>query len=223
MRVHLLPAAVALLAGAAPRVVVAQTQFQGSVSIRVMQDNGAPQVITYSVRNGVARYDVNGPGGEATSMIMDQGAGRMVILMPSQHVYMEQPMDLMPAAPKGAAPPSHASVKPTGRKETIAGYECEHVIVKDDSSKPVDVCVTHALGSFMAKPSRRGSMSGGGPSNDWSAQLGPGAFPLRVTEEGRTMFEVVSVKREHLDAALFAPPPGWQKIDMSGMGRMQRP
>lgn len=222
MRFRVLPAALALMA-AVPCVVRAQAQFQGTVVIRMMQENGSAQVLKYSVRDGVARYDMNGNNAESAVMILDQAAGKMLFLIPTQHMYMEQPMDVS-GTPKGAAPAKHGSVKATGRKETIAGYECEHMIVQDDASKPVDVCVTHALGNFMSRPSRRGSMGGGGvPGEEWSSQLGPNAFPLRVTESNRVMFEVVSVKRERLDAALFAPPAGWQRMDMSGMGHPQRP
>jgi hypothetical protein len=135
----------------------------------------------------------------------------MLMMMASQKMYMEM------AIPPGVGQPSSAAGKAdvtrTGKTETIAGHKCEHVIVKEEA-QTYDVCVAQDLGNFInpafANPMGRGSAS------DWSAKIGDG-FPLRVAKGDRTIMEVTKVEPGTLDAALFAPPTDWQKMQMPGM------
>jgi hypothetical protein len=61
----------------------------------------------------------------------------------------------------------------------------------------------------------------GGPPKQpgWQAALANGAFPLKVQKGDKVMLEVTRVDKKTLDAALFAPPEGFQKLDMRGMMR----
>jgi len=144
-------------------------------------------------------------------MLMTPSDGKMVVVMPMQRMYMEQSMDtLMARAGVGDKGPA---VKWTGKKETIAGYQCEHATVTGPDGKSADACITKELGTFTM-PS--GPMSGGRRSEGWQGGLGPEMFPLKVTVGTDVAFEVTRVEKKTLDASLFSLPTGYQKMQMPG-------
>ena len=61
---------------------------------------------------------------------------------------------------------------------------------------------------------------GRGAAPAWAAGL-ENAFPLKVSQNNATVMEVTKIERKSLDASLFAPPEGFQKMSMPGM--MKRP
>lgn len=188
----------------------AQT-FEGKITMRTTSDDGRTQDMQFLTKGGKIRIEMAGRGGPGV-MVMDQANRKMLMMMPSQKMYMEM---AIPAGvgqpPAGAA--SKADVTRTGKTETIAGHKCEHVLVKE-SAQTFDVCVAQDLGNFI-NPSLANPM-GRGSSNDWSAKIGNG-FPMRVSKGDKVMMEVTKVEPGTLDASLFTPPSDWQKMEMPGM------
>ena len=208
-------AALMFAAAFSPAVVAAQTpRFEGVVSM-VLHNNGMANEAQYSVKDGQVRMDVQA-GGMQAYMLMAPADGKMVIVMPAQRMYMEQSMDgLMAAGGATKTDIKKPEVKMTGKKETIAGLECEHATITDDTGHNADACLTKSLGSFML-PS--GPMGRGGQAG-WQTALGEGMFPLKVTVDNQVAFEVVRVEKKSLDNSIFLLPDGFQKMNMPSMGR----
>jgi len=160
--------------------------------------------VQYLLRQGVMRMEMN-RGEHAAVMIVDPTAKTSYMLMPQQRMYMVMPFTQGAGAdPQRPAP----EVVRTGKKETIAGYECEHWLVKDTTGD-VDACVATGLGAFAM---------GGGPGREasWSGVFREHrGFPLKVSKAGTgTMMEVTKIEPKRLDASLFAPPADYKKMEM---------
>lgn len=195
----------------------AQTPFEGAVSMTLAGESGRANDATYLMKDGKVRVEMAGPRGEQAVVIFDAAAKQMLMLMPSEKMYIVQSF----GAIAGMSPPgaSQVTVTRTGTKETIAGYECEHVTVSDNAGS-ADVCVAHGLGAWQMPTA--GGMRGGPPQAEaWQQALGADAFPLKVTKGAQTVMLVTRVDRKSLDASLFAAPDGYTKMDMGSM--MRRP
>ena len=139
-------------------------------------------------------------------------------------MYMEQPFAPIADATRASQQNTRATVTATGKKETIAGYKCEHYLVADADGANVDACVARGLGSFMQAPS--GNPMAGGAStstNDWTGKLGKDGFPLKVTKGNTTVMEVTKIEKAPLDPSLFSAPDGWKKFDMPNIRGMRPP
>jgi hypothetical protein len=97
----------------------------------------------------------------------------------------------------------------TGKKETIAGYECEHATVEEKTGT-TDMCLAKGLGKFLMPNSPMGGNRSSQP--DWQAALGD-SFPLRVQQpDGSIAFEVTKIEKKTLEAELFVVPDSYQKM-----------
>jgi hypothetical protein len=195
--------------------------FEGKVTMKITsQDSNGPQTISYSLKDGLARFDVTGAHGGA-AVIMDTGAHQMTILMPQQQMYMVRPLPQAQAAQAQQQAAHDSSFEPTGEKETILGYECTKYT--DTTPKEVtELWVTDQLGFFA------GMTMGGGPGGrgqaprQWEEVVkGKGFFPLRVVTKvgGKEKFrmEAVSIDKQPLPDSTFQAPEGWRKFDMGAM------
>jgi hypothetical protein len=211
-----------LLTAATATSLAAQSTFEGAVSMTLSGDNGRSTDLTYMMsKDGKIRMEMQvGRGGRGATMIMDLAQKQMLMLMPEQKMYMVQSLAGAMDAAQGARGASTATVTRTGQKETIAGYECEHVTVTDNGATS-DVCLAHGLGRWMT-PAPGGMGRGGPPKSDpWEAGIGADGFPLKVTKGGQTIVLVTKIDKKSLDASLFAQPDGYTKMDLGAM--MKRP
>ena len=203
-------AAVAVVAGAAR----AQT-FEGSVTMHLNSARGGSDML-WSMKGDRGRMDMNG-GGNPIYMIR-QG-DKMTIVIPAQRMYIEQAIPegmKNPAARGGRGTPT--DVQFTGKKETIAGYECEHVIVTSNDGQ-YDSCIAKGLGTFMM-PSNPMSRGGGDDSPATAAlrKLGGDVFPLKVQKVGGPVdLEVTKIEKKSLDDSMFSPPSDYRKLDVGGL------
>ena len=203
----------ALLLALAATTLAAQSPFEGAISMTMTGDNGKTTELTYLVKGGKMRFDVAGGRGEQVAMIIDPAEKKSLMIMTSQRMYMEQ--DFADAAASAAEKDKPAEVKRTGRTETVAGYKCEHMMITESNGSTSDVCVASGLGSFMMPGGRGGPPRG----PEWQSALDNGAFPLKVQKGDKVTLEVTKIEKKTLDAALFAPPEGFQKFDMGSMMR----
>lgn len=199
--------------------LAAQGSFEGAMTVKVADSKGKESSIAYMMKDGKIRMNQPGPKGENMGIIIDGSTKKMLMLMDAQKMYME--MELKSPAEKKPAGDRRTTAERTGRMERIAGYNCEHVIVTDDDGTATDACVSGELGSFRMP-------MGGGPMTQprepgWASGLGANAFPLRVQKGEKVVFEVTTVERKSLDAALFAPPSGFNKFEMPSMPSFKRP
>lgn len=210
-----------LLCGTAS--VVSAQPFEGVITMRMSGARAgadAPQEIEYMSHGGKVRVNAKtqmGPMG----IIGIPEEKKLYLLIDPQSTYMEISTDAA-AARAGAATANMGEPKitRTGKKETIAGRECEHITV-EVQQETTDVCVARGLGPFMNAMSGVGSMMGmggrgGNATPAWQRSLAAdGAFPLKVTrQDGTVQLEVTKIEPRKLPDALFAVPGNYTKMDM---------
>jgi uncharacterized protein DUF4412 len=198
-----------------PAALSAQAKFEGTITAKMSAPAGAAEV-TYLIKGDQFRMDVNGRGG-GMYILRDQSKNATYMVMPAQRMYMETPP---PSPSEVAAEAKNPDIKMTGKKETVAGVECEHVLITSDGIQ-YDACVAHGLGMFPIVNNPMGRGRGAEPPPAWQ-KLGRDAFPLKVQRAGdQISFEVTKIEKKSLDASLFALPDGFQ--NMGGMGRGRPP
>jgi hypothetical protein len=193
----------------------ARAQFEGVITMRVQQPNGAaPMAITQFVRGGSTRTEMTGPMGEM-AMIADAAKGQGYMVLPAQQTYMQMTLPTTAQATERVRnSPQQPKVARTGRRETIAGYGCEHWNVQVDTVT-FDACMASGLPVWSSV--MQGGRRGGG-STGWLSMVGDGSlFPLRVTRAGSSvaLVEVTSIEKKALSPSLFAPPAGFERVEGS--------
>jgi hypothetical protein len=207
-----------LARGAGAQAPAAPADFEGSVSLRLSART--PQGVTmqpveYLVRAGKVRVNVAGPLG-GMAMLAVPREQKLYVLMAAQNAYSEIPMAAATAAATAAAGavPAEAAgdvkVVRTGRRETIAGYACEHVQVTA-AAQTTDVCLSTALGRYVNPlESMRGTAA---PA--WQRAVGGEGFPLKVTlPDGTVALEVTRVEPKRLANDLFSVPLSYTRIEL---------
>jgi len=206
--------------------------FEGKVSLAITADKGKAMNLDYSLKGQKIRMDVNTEGRQMAS-IMDMTKLEMLMLMPEQQMYMTMPMKKPVEEAMQKAGGGDADVEVTGKSETILGYKCNQILVKDKGTV-TEVWAAEGLGAFMGLGGG-GPMGGGGrrggaaSAAKWEeAMKGKGGFPLRVISRdaaGKQTFKMEATKIEpgSLSDSLFSPPAGYQKFAMPDMGGMFRP
>jgi len=204
--------------------------FQGKVSLAITAAKGKPQTLNYSIKDKKLRMDIEAEG-HAMASIMDMEKQEMLMLMPEQKMYMVMPIKGAVDKAVAKAGDSTADIEVTGKTETILGYTCNQILVKDKGTV-TEMWVAEGLGTFMGL----GNQGGGGPfgggkpaaAAKWEEALkGKGGFPLRVISrdaKGKESFKMEATKIEPgtLPASLFTPPAGYQQFKMPSLGDMMK-
>src|ERR1041384_3731513 len=233
-------AALALL-GVAARAT-AQGTFEGMVAGTMTADGKVVSFRQYlSGARSRQEYDMQG---QTAVMIMDGTTGDEITLIPQQKKYLVMNMHQMGEAARqmaGALPGGRAQTKgpgdiskmkvtATGRRETIAGITCEHFEISDATKPnraPMDMCGAPGMGfSIFGGVNGNAARSGAAAQHIdnpvFARMMRDGFFLLKMTiidEDNKTMTWVVTqVDRRRPAASLFAPPPGYTKFEMPGMG-----
>jgi hypothetical protein len=158
--------------------------------------------------------------GEAGAMVMDMTTKQMMILMPSEKMYMVMNAGgQMEEVAADSVPP----VK-TGRIETILGYECHEYTVTEKKTV-TEYWAAKGLGVFRA-------MTRGGPGGPpaglsaWEAEaMREGLFPLRTIERSangkiRSTMEAKVIEPGSQPDSLFTPPSDFTRFEMPSFGKM---
>ena len=142
-------------------VALAAQAFEGSVTMRVnlgtrasaQAGAAATQQLEYQVRGGKVRVNMGGPMGGMAMLAVPQER-KLYMLMAAQQTYMEVPM-AEAATAAGSVPEPDVKVTRTGKKETIAGLSCEHVLVAQGKAPPTDHGVPSTPGVGHRRRTRR--------------------------------------------------------------------
>jgi len=146
-------------------------------------------------------------------------------------MYMTLPMPTGAAAAQKGGKAQDVKLEKTGETEKILGYLATKFLSTHDGTT-TELWLAEGLGTFFAPSSANNPMGGGrgsGPApQGWERALaGKELFPLRVVgknKSGKETFrmETTSIEKHSLPDTLFAPPAGYQKFDMGGMGGMMK-
>ena len=176
-------------------------------------------IATYFFKGGLLRMENEADGGKVmAAMIVDPAKREMTILMIEQKRYMVRQMPATQPATGTAAPGSDVEFVRTGETETILGYKCEKILVKNKNGES-EIWGAEGLGTFQ-------SMGGGNPmgrpapKSAWEASLAEhGFFPLRMVHKDKSgkevmRMEAVSVDKQSLPDSTFEPPVDFKKFEM---------
>jgi len=215
--------------------------FEGQLTLKVTGSAGKSQQFNLSLKGNFTRMEMSASGmGGPGAVIMDSARHEATIIMPQQHMYMVQPIPRAGAAaggPGASAPESPPAAESTFEKsgvtEKILGYDCVKYTTHDKNST-VELWMTDQLGPFnflgfgagaMGAGMRGGPRGGAGPVPPGWEQLlqGKEMFPLRIVSTGADgrveRIEIVSIDKQAVPDSTFAPPAGFQKIDLGNMMR----
>jgi hypothetical protein len=189
-----------------PAAALSAQDFEGAITVRMAATrNGQPAPdLEYLARGGRVRVNVRSPMG-SVAMIAVPAEKKLYTLMDAQSAYMEQPLSMDGRAGSNEPAPT---ITRTGKKETIAGHECEHILISAPQGS-TDVCMARGLGPFFMA-----SLGAAMPA--WQrALIADGGFPLKVSRaDGTTQLEVTKIERKKLNDAMFTVPDNYTKMDM---------
>lgn len=209
--------------------------FEGKVSLAITSGKGKSMVMDYSIKGRKVRTDMNAEG-QAFASILDLDKLEMLLLMPEQQMYMTMPVKKPVQQAMAQAQESTADVEVTGKTETILGYTCHQILVKDKGTV-TEVWAAEGLGVFAGLGQGGPMGGGGGPfggrgksanSAKWEEVIKTkGGFPLRVVShdaKNRETFkmEATSIQPGAVPDSLFLPPEGYQKFQMPDLGGLMK-
>ncbi len=226
-----------------PAASSAGGDFEGMIAMKMETENQTGAEMIYFLKGRHTRIETkvaNLPEGSAV-MLWDLDGGKITTLMPSRKMYMT--MDMKTAAEdmkdmkksQGQEEAEFPKLTPTGKRETIAGYTCEHWLMGD--KQDMDMCVAKGLGYFGM-----GGQSGGGLGSwknlvfspkmlaaaathpEWVKFLEGGAFPLKLSamKDGQVKMtmEATRIEKKTLDDSLFVIPTDYKEFSMPNIPKM---
>jgi hypothetical protein len=217
---------------ALPLTAAAQKPFEGSVTYRV-QAAGQAMTMTHHVKGEDVRMDMETMG-QSVSVITDLNASRQIMVMHGMRQYMDagamqRRMGSMRGG-AGAATDAGVSIADlnitaTGRKDRIAGHDCEYYSFTSSGSQ-VEICAAKGLGWYFAPAGTPGGRGAGQPipglSNaqraQWQSIYADGFFPLKIStgNAGELTMEVTEITRRTLDSSMFQLPAGYTEMRIGG-------
>lgn len=234
----------ALLAVGLGRFGRAAGGFEGVIVYRVTTPDVTGDV-KYSLKGSKARWETTSfqskksPSGKAPAesmagqgyFIVDTAAGTMTTVLPAQKMCMVMNYREMAegVSRDDTRPEKFPKFVKTGKKETIAGYPCEHWLIGEGADQ-MDMCLAKGLGFFgFGGQGGRAGLGAAFPSLDRArleALLAArpelrelvegGAFPLKAEAENFTMV-VTQIERKALSDDLFRPPADCKQMDWQKM------
>lgn len=221
-RTRLCVAAACLLVTASPRLTA--QGFNGVMQFVSYENHpDQPDTITQVTKGSKTRMEGMGRGG----MMIMNGTSRIIIL-PEQKQYMELPMNFGDKAGERESAKHRGVAEKTGKTETIAGIKCDDWHYKgtssDDKPEEGDACIAQGAGLMIGRlaggVTRHLFGAGGKEFND---AISNGGGIMKVTENGKVTLIAVKAQETSVPDAMFAPPSGYTKMDMSQMAMPHKP
>jgi hypothetical protein len=189
--------------------------FEGEITLHTTRGSDSQDMIIKTKQEKL-RFETNA-NGKSGAAIFDPAQNKVIMLLDDQKAYMEMDFSA-PSAPQANVDAKAATAEKTGKKETVAGIDCEDWTVKDPSGKHTEVCLADGLAFFDLD-----GVKGGSSTSSFSKQLREKKqFPLKSVdydaagkEVSRT--EATKIEKKKLDDGLFQVPSGYQKLSLPGM------
>ena len=198
--------------------------FDGVIQFVSYEDADHPDTMTQISKGSKIRFEGMGKGNGA--MIMD-GTTRLILLT-DQQKYMEMPANLGAREATEEGSKHRGVAEKTGKTEVVAGVPCNVWHYKgtnnDGSAEEGDACIARGTGFMINR------LSGGMVGNYFNAggaafatEMKNGGGIMKVTENGKLSLVAVKVQATSVPDAMFAPPPGYTKMEMPGRGGPHKP
>lgn len=209
--------------------------FEGEITMNATRAQGSgPTQLTFGIKKPKYRIDATGQvqtdnpmlsGG--ASLILDPPAKKGYALVPAQKKAIVIDFDKLKGAggggplgmPQGPKKPSGPppTIEKTGKKDTVAGYECEIWKVTSEGKRS-EICAADGITWIDL-----GDMGWSSPEITVAAVAsGANRFPLRIVTFGtngaeEVRLEATKIEKKKLDEARFVVPPDYQVIDIAAM------
>jgi len=190
------------------------SNFEGEITLKQTSAGKSEEMVVKAKQNKL-RFEMN-ENGQAVAMLFDPAQNKVTTLFDDKKAYMELDFS-SPSAPQANVDAKAATAEKTGKKDNIAGIDCEEWTVKDPSGKHNDVCLADGVAFFdLGAVQNKGDTA-------FSKQLREKKqFPLRSVDFDSTGKEIhrseaTKIEKKKLDSSLFEVPAGYQKISMPGI------
>lgn len=202
---------------------VSQLAHGGLVIQQEVEQSAGPMPgkmpLTIKVSGDKTRVDV----GTEVSSIVDAKSGTVTSLLHSQKMAMKLPEGTLDSVRKKTAENKTApDIKPTGKKETINGFECEEYAGTIEGMK-VNLWVTRDVKNASQIIDQLGKISGGADPLMKALQSAGGVqgFPIRtvvdIPQTGKSTSTILSIKDEDVPESTFVVPDGYKSMDAPKM------
>lgn len=214
---------VCLILFSASVFVFPQKGFEGKLTMNI-EAAGQKTGMNYLIKGDKFRIEVK--DGEESAMIMDSKTKKMIVLVPSQKMYMEFDYGKMTDGMSGNKKhkeEANAQIKKTGETKKINGYNCEKWLINDENNN-IEAWVTTELGNFVFAQ----NPMGGNDGPEWQKEFeGKGFFPMQVLEKDangnvNSKMEVTGIEKTSLNSDLFKVPSGFHKMEIPGMDNLKK-
>ncbi len=197
--------------------ISAQKAFEGKIKIKLSSDNQTI-LMNYYIKDKNLKMELSNRE-ENGSFIMK--GKNYLVLLPAQKMYMEISSEMLKNLPE--MKPTENTNRDnkidinkfrTGKTKKILGYNCEQWIINNKDGN-MEIWVTNELGNFITMDGPMGKVY----SPAWSTYLqNNGFFPMKViSNNGKSVFEVIEVDKKSLSDAIFSPPSNYKKMTIPGM------
>jgi len=202
--------------------------FEGEITMSTTgrAGSGGPTTMVFGIKSPKVRIDAS--GGVSDNPMLAQGAS-VIVDAPTKKAYALVPAakqaividfekaKALGARPAAGAPSDAPKIDKTGKKEVVAGYECEVWKVSSKSGR-ADMCVAEGIKWIdladlaMASP-ELGVAAAAGEANH---------FPLRLVSFDANnvqtaQMEATKIEKKKLDDARFVVPADYAVVDMSAL------
>ncbi len=213
-RYFFLALALFCMTAAFPHIIRAQ-EFEGEISLQM----SAPMLgdkkidIVYSIKGTKVLQTADDPQQGKIDVYTDTKAGTQIIVQVAQKKGMLIDQAMIDSEMKSMKMPVLIP-KATGKKEKVAGYDCEIYTMAIDSSSEMDLWITKDLSKATAdgiKNCTEAGMKSSGISSDALKDLfnkGYAQVRMEVKQNGVTQFtnQFVKAEQKKLSDALFVIP-----------------
>ena len=207
-------------------------QFEGELNMNVKHINGEFQETTNMViyvKDQLMAFDAKEQNGKARGMFIYRGDKKVFWMVNEEEkTYLEVPLD-----EKGGQPKMHdkkkspernkPDIRRTERRQTILGYPCEEIIVKEND-ETVELWGTEKLGhvieGFVKAFGELRMQAQENTGEMWEDELlRMKLFPLKEKRKRNDKVieidEVTKIESKKLSSSLFEPPAGFKKQSFS--------
>lgn len=211
-----------LIAGCLFSTVLTAASFEGVVKFKTGAQEGVPQSVAYSIKDGRLRIEMPALGA-GNAAVVDLKTRSATIIAESPKQYVPVPAGIGLTVFPGDK--DHLKLEKTNDSQVILGYAVDKWIASDPVST-TELWLSAEFGGFASfnhlqlskeRPPgvgyrARGRLGGPGMPPSWERTLaGRELFPLRVVskeKDGNEIFrmEVTSIEKKPIDEALFTPP-----------------
>ncbi len=202
--------------------------FDGIIKFVSYENAANPDTMTQITKGSKIRFEGMGKGVDNEGGAMIMNGDTRLILLTEQKMYMELPASLGAREVAKESSKHRGVAEKTGKTEVVAGVPCNVWHYKgtndDGAAEDGEVCMAKGTG-FMVNRLAGGMeaqyFDAGGAA--FVAEMKNGGGIMKVTENGKVKLVAVKVEATSVPDAMFAPPPGYTKMGMGGMGGPHKP